>query len=59
MSGHGGSAARSVDEALPRWMSDQRWYAGKGHVPILRRVGGWRREDPDERVGIEVVLVAD
>ncbi|MGB8384079.1 MAG: alpha-amylase family glycosyl hydrolase, partial [Dermatophilaceae bacterium] len=59
MSGPGARAARSVAEALPGWLAEQRWYAGKGHVPNLRRVGGWHRDDPQGQARIEVVLVAD
>ena len=46
-------------ELLTRWMPQQRWYAGKGQVPRLERVGGFRFEDPEGEVGVEVLLVAD
>ncbi|MDN5769228.1 MAG: phosphotransferase [Humibacillus sp.] len=41
------------------WMPHQRWYAGKGHVPTLHRVGGYRFDDPDGEVGMETLLLAD
>lgn len=41
------------------WMQHQRWYAGKGHVPTLHRVGGYRFDDPDGEVGMETLLLAD
>lgn len=55
----GASIVPSKLELLTRWMPDQRWYAGKGHVPQLERVGGFRFEDPEGEVGVEVHLVAD
>jgi predicted trehalose synthase len=50
---------RAVEAALADWMPRQRWYAGKAHTPSLRRVGGWRRADPDGAAEVEVVLLAD
>ncbi|WP_256839545.1 1,4-alpha-glucan branching protein GlgB [Ornithinimicrobium faecis] len=44
---------------LPGWVGSQRWFTGKGRTPSLRRVGGYRLEDPAGEVGIEVHLVAD
>src|SRR5699024_6141565 len=46
-------------EFLPGWVAAQRWYTGQGRTPVLRRVGGYRLEDPDGQVGIEVHLVVD
>ncbi|GAA6524656.1 aminoglycoside phosphotransferase [Intrasporangium sp. DVR] len=55
----GASIVPSKLELLTRWMPQQRWYAGKGQVPQLERVGGFRFEDPEGEVGVEVLLVAD
>jgi maltokinase len=46
-------------ELLPAWVARQRWYAGKGRVPALRRVGGLLLEDPAGEVGIDVHLLLD
>ena len=45
--------------ALPQWVAQQRWYAGKGRVPVLRHIGGLRLEDPAEEVDINVHLLLD
>ena len=50
-------ASRSLEQALPAWVAHQRWYAGKGREPRLRRVGGWRRDA--DGVVIEVALMRD
>ena len=49
----------SVLELLPRWVAQQRWYAGKGRAPALRRIGGLTLKDPAGEVGIEVHLMLD
>ncbi len=46
-------------DLIGRWISDQRWYTGKAHAPVLERVGFYRFDDPAGQVGIEVLLVAD
>jgi predicted trehalose synthase len=46
-------------ELLPPWVAQQRWYAGKGRVPVLRRIGGVPLEDPAGEVGIDVHLMLD
>lgn len=46
-------------ELVTEWIQRQRWYAGKGHSPTLHRVGGYRFDDPDGEVGMEVLLLAD
>jgi len=51
-------------ELLNPWMARQRWYAGKGRVPALRRIGGMRLADPGlanpaAAVDIEVHLILD
>ncbi len=55
----GASLVPGKTELVAPWMAHQRWYAGKGHVPDLRRVGGFRFEDPEGRVGIETLLLVD
>ena len=49
----------SILELLLPWVAQQRWYAGKGRVPALRRIGGVRFEDPAGEVGIDVNLMLD
>lgn len=46
-------------ELLTSWLPRQRWYAAKGRTPVLRKLGGFRLDDPAGRVGIEVMVVAD
>ena len=44
---------------LPEWVAKQRWYAGKGRVPVLTRIGGVRLEDPADEVDISIHLLLD
>jgi 1,4-alpha-glucan branching enzyme len=44
---------------LPQWVARQRWYAGKGRVPLLQHVGGLRLEDPTGEVDIDIHLLLD
>jgi predicted trehalose synthase len=55
----GASLVPSKIELVTAWMPRQRWYAGKGHDPVLQRVGGFRLEDPEGEVGGETLLLAD
>ena len=50
---------RGLEELLPSWMVHQRWYAGKGRVPVLRRIGGLRFQDPAGEVDVAVHLMLD
>ena len=50
---------RGLEELLPSWMVQQRWYAGKGRVPVLRKIAGLRLEDPKGEVGIDIHLLLD
>ncbi|GMA40467.1 hypothetical protein GCM10025883_25120 [Mobilicoccus caccae] len=45
-------------ELLERWMGFQRWYTST-RTPVLRRLGGYRLDDPEGEVGIETLIVAD
>jgi hypothetical protein len=45
-------------EMLTAWLPRQPWYEGDGS-PALARVGGFRLDDPDGEVGIEVMVVVD
>ena len=56
---HGATISPTKLELLAAWMPRQRWYTHKGHVPVLRRVGGFRFEDPAGRVGAETLIVLD
>ncbi|MCU1536697.1 MAG: aminoglycoside phosphotransferase [Humibacillus sp.] len=55
----GASLEPSKTDLVAGWMPHQRWYHGKGHDPVLRRVGGFRFEDPAGQVGVETLLLAD
>ena len=55
----GASIVPTKTEMVSDWMPRQRWYHGKGHDPVLHRVGGFRFEDPDGEVGVETLLLAD
>ncbi|KGN39279.1 maltokinase N-terminal cap-like domain-containing protein [Knoellia subterranea] len=49
----------SKRELVEAWMGSQRWYAGKGTSPDVRRLASWRLGDPAGQVGVEVMIVAD
>lgn len=44
---------------LAQWVALQRWYTGKGRVPVFRRIGGLRLQDPSAKVDINVHLLLD
>lgn len=46
-------------ELLSRWLPHQRWCTAKGRHPHLRRLGGYRLDDPLGEVGIEIIIVSD
>jgi 1,4-alpha-glucan branching enzyme len=56
---HGARLEPSKTELVTGWIESQRWYAGKGRLPSLRRVGGFRLEDPAGKVGMETLLLLD
>jgi hypothetical protein len=45
-------------ELLAAWLPSQPWYRGSG-APDLAKVGGFRLDDPDGRVGLEFMVVTD
>jgi hypothetical protein len=45
-------------ELLASWLPGQPWYRGDG-APRLAKAGGFRLDDPQGEVGVEVLLVAD
>lgn len=45
-------------ELLTAWLPHQPWYRGSG-TPALSKAGGFRLDDPDGEVGIEIMLVTD
>ena len=55
----GASIVPSKLDLLAAWMPAQRWYTAKGHTPALRRVGGFRFEDPAGKVGMETLILVD
>jgi hypothetical protein len=45
-------------ELLARWLPTRPWYTGTAE-PALARAGGFRLDDPDGEVGIELLVVTD
>jgi hypothetical protein len=45
-------------DLLRPWLAGRPWYGGTG-TPLLTKAGGFRLDDPDGEVGIEVMVVAD
>jgi len=54
-----GQLTPSITALLPPWVAHQRWYAGKGQVPVLRQIGGLRLDDPAAEVDIDIHLLLD
>ena len=46
-------------ELLTAWLPSQPWYRDGGGAPDLAKVGGFRLDDPDGRVGLEFMVVTD
>lgn len=46
-------------ELLTGWLPRQSWYAGDAATPDLVKAGGFRLDDPDGAVGIEIMVVVD
>ncbi|GAB0108286.1 hypothetical protein JMUB6875_72990 [Nocardia sp. JMUB6875] len=43
---------------LARWLPTRHWYLGSGE-PALAKSGGFRLDDPDGEVGIELMVITD
>ena len=41
---------------FPTWLSSQRWYAGKGAVPRVERIGGWQIDHDGVRIVTHYIL---
>ena len=54
-----GELTPAVVAVLPQWMARQRWYAGKGRIPALRRIGGLELRDPAGMAQIDIHLLVD
>ena len=46
-------------ELLADWLPRQPWFRDTGSPPALTRSGGFRLDDPDGEVGIELMLVTE
>ncbi|MEV0973401.1 maltokinase N-terminal cap-like domain-containing protein [Microtetraspora glauca] len=46
-------------ELLTEWLPKQSWYAGDAGTPELAKAGGFRLDDPEGEVGIELMVVVD
>jgi maltokinase len=46
-------------ESIAEWISRQRWYAGKGHVPRLRELSREQIPSDDPLATVHIVLVMD
>ncbi|WEO78877.1 phosphotransferase [Cryobacterium sp. SO2] len=55
------SAGRGIDlpATLDRWVGEQRWFAGKGHSPVLTSIGQWSLPSDDDDVRIACHLLFD
>ncbi|MBM7505864.1 phosphotransferase [Agromyces aurantiacus] len=45
--------------AIAEWMPAQRWYGGKGHAPLVRRIGAWELPSSESGVRVRSLLVMD
>ena len=46
-------------ELLSGWLPSRPWYRRSGGAPALAKTGGFRLDDPDGAVGIELMVVTD
>ena len=56
---HHASLTPTKLELLATWLPAQPWYHDSGAAPDLAKVGGFRLDDPDGRVGLEFMVVTD
>lgn len=54
---HRTSLVPGKTDLVAAWLPGRSWY--RGTTPRLRKAGGFRLDDPDGAVGIEVLLLAD
>lgn len=52
------SMSPSKDELVSAWLPQQDFYTGQG-TPKLQHIGGFRLEDPQGKVGVELRIYAD
>lgn len=52
------SMSPSKNELVSAWLPKQEFYTGKG-TPKLQHIGGFRLEDPEGQVGVELRIYAD
>ncbi|RLV01261.1 1,4-alpha-glucan branching protein [Streptomyces griseocarneus] len=55
---HRTTAVPTKEEMLTAWLPTRSWYRGSGS-PELKRVGGFRLDDPEGEVGIEFMVMTD
>lgn len=46
------------NELIAAWLPRQEWFQG-AHEPVLETVGGFRLDDPADKVGMEFIVVED
>jgi hypothetical protein len=46
-------------ELLAGWLPKRPWFIGNAAAPLLGKAGGFRLDDPEGEVGIEVMVVTD
>ena len=46
-------------ELLAGWLPEQSWYVGDARAPELAVAGGFRLDDPEGEVGVEIMIVVD
>ncbi|OIV36291.1 hypothetical protein BIV57_17105 [Mangrovactinospora gilvigrisea] len=56
---HNTTLVPSKLDLLTGWLPDRPWYVPRPGGPALERVGGFRLDDPDGEVGIELMAAAD
>ncbi|SCF61844.1 hypothetical protein GA0115256_10624 [Streptomyces sp. DconLS] len=46
-------------ELLTEWLPTRPWYRGGSGTPVLEKTGGFRLDDPEGEVGIEIMIATD